>query len=308
MYPARIRVMAAPRILVPTDLSECSKTALEYALFVAEKTEAEVTLMHVVEPMRYITPDVAIGAPGDVGLPYKEFSERYFEEELRALVKDTDRAGVGPTVETAHGIAHEVITRRGEDFDLIIMGTHGRSGFQNLVTGSVAGRVVRSAPCPVATVREEVGKQAKKLDRILVAVDPGDASKPALKGAKEVAQLLGAELEALYVWEPLPWLRANLSISHGVSMNPKEFEEYSQKEALRSAQDFVAEVAGPDVKVSLKVGSPAEATVEFAQKGNFDLLVIGTHGREGFTRLLLGSVAEKVVRACPIPVMSIHGS
>ena len=300
--------MSTSRILVPTDLSACSKTALEYGLFLTQKTGAKVTLLHVVEPMRFISPDVSIGTPGDVGLPFEEYSKRYFEEELNALIKDVDSEGIGLSLEMVHGIPHDTITERSRDFDLIVMGTHGRSGFQHLVTGSVAGRVVRSAQCPVVTVREDVSKRKKKLDRILVAVDPGDGSRPALTAAMNVAGPMGAEVEALYVWESLPWLRANLTISHGVSMNPEEFERYSQKEARRSLDEFVASVAGPDVTTRVLIGTPAETTVKRAAEGEFDLVVIGTHGREGISRMLLGSVAESVIRACQVPVMTVHGS
>lgn len=308
-----VRSMDAPRILVPTDLSACSKRALEYGLFIMEKTGAAITLLHVVEPARYIAAGLGVELAGGVVQPVEQFSRRHFEEELNAFLEGFDRNALGLSVKTVEGIPHDAITRQAEDFDLIVMGTHGRSGFQHLVTGSVAGRVVRSAPCPVITVREEASKLEKKLKRILVAVDPGEWSKPALIAAKNIARPLGAEVEALYVWEPLPWLRAHLTVSRDVKMSPEEFEKHSQQEARRSLEEFVASVAvsgavsgrDPDVAIRVQVGTPAETTVERAAVGQFDLVVIGTHGREGVTRMLLGSVAEKVIRACPIPVMTV---
>ncbi len=304
-----VRSMDAQRILVPTDLSPCSKRALEYALFITEKTDAAITLLHVVEPVRYVAAGLGVELAGGVVQPVEQFSRRHFEEEMDAFLEGLDRDALGLSVETVDGIPTDAITRRGQDFDLIVMGTHGRSGFQHLVTGSVAGRVVRSATCPVITVREEASKLEKKLKRILVAVDPGEWSKPALIAAKNIAAPLGAEIEALYVWEPLPWLRAHLTVSHDVKMSAEEFEKYSQQEARRSLEEFVASVTvsggGPDTAIRVQVGTPAETTVERAAVGEFDLVVIGTHGREGFSRMLLGSVAEKVIRACPIPVMTV---
>lgn len=288
-------------------MSACSKAALDYALFAAERTGATVTLLHVIEPMRYVMPGASIETPEDVGLPFEEYSKAYFEEELNAFVKDVDRKGMELTLETVLGIAPDTIARRSEEFDLVVMGTHGRSGFQHFVTGSVAARVLRSATCPVVTVREEASKLEKKFDRILVAVDPGEWSKAALKAALEVGELMRADVEALYVWEPMPWLRANLTFSNEVSMSPAEFDEYSQNEARRSLAEFVTAVAGPGPKTELLVGAPAETIVERARAGAFDLVVVGTHGRTGLSRMLLGSVAEKVVRSCPVPVMTVHG-
>ncbi len=299
--------MDAPRILVPTDLSACSKRALEYGLFIMKKTAASITLLHVIEPARYVAASLSVEIAGGAALPVEQFSRQHFEEEMDTFLNGVDREELGLSVETVDGIPHDIIARRSEEFDLIVMGTHGRSGFQHLVTGSVAGRVVRSATCPVVTIRDEASKLEKRLKRILVAVDPGEWSRPALIAAKNMAKSLGAELEALYVWEPLPWLRANLTVSHDVKMSPEEFEKYSQEEARRTLEEFVSSVDGPETTIRVQVGTPAETTVERAAVGKFDLVVVGTHGRDGISRMLLGSVAEKVIRACPIPVMTVPG-
>jgi nucleotide-binding universal stress UspA family protein len=133
------------RILVPTDFSDASLAGLEYALDLAERFKAEVVVLFVVEPLY---------SAGDLGLLLEE-AQRRGHEELSRLASRLKRRGVACRTMLQIGTPYQVIATAAarERADLIVMATHGRSGLSHFVMGSVAERVVRTARCPVLTVR-----------------------------------------------------------------------------------------------------------------------------------------------------------
>jgi len=139
------------RILHPTDLSECSSQALEYATALAGQFGAELHLLHVIpDPVVTVAPPIA----GFMPKGYQEEIRKHFEQELNKLVEDqnlTARTGV------VEGTPFVEIIRyaREQEIDLVVMGTHGRSGLVTLLIGSVAENVVRKSHCPVLTVHPE---------------------------------------------------------------------------------------------------------------------------------------------------------
>lgn len=142
------------RILLPTDFSEFSDVATKYACAFTEQFGAELHLLHVLEVFESTTPDFALG----LALPSRTAESLQAVED--ALTKVLDPAwseGRDFTKTTAEGPPFLEILRyaKEQDIDLIVMGTHGRSGLVHVLMGSVAERVVRKAPCPVLTVRPD---------------------------------------------------------------------------------------------------------------------------------------------------------
>jgi nucleotide-binding universal stress UspA family protein len=147
-------VITLERILLPTDLSECSERARSYACELAKRFEAELHLLHVVQP---------ISLPGYGGPVPGSLSDELFhpEEGARRELEGWN----GPAFEHAKRVVRSVITgtpfveivryARNQNIDLIVMGTHGRSGLAHALLGSVTEKVVRKSPCPVLTVRPE---------------------------------------------------------------------------------------------------------------------------------------------------------
>jgi universal stress protein A len=144
------------RILVPVDFSRASRTALDYALFLAERFGATVEVMHVLEAPRYLPPDTLIGIPGEMQRPVGQIARTHAEREMEEMLAQMDlrpdrrprtRLEAGDPAATIAGVAGS------EGFDLIVMGTHGRTGLAHLLLGSVAEKIVRIAPCPVLTMR-----------------------------------------------------------------------------------------------------------------------------------------------------------
>jgi nucleotide-binding universal stress UspA family protein len=145
--------MQMKRILVPVDLSENSRQALEYAKEIGDRFDASIDVLYVWEPPLYVAPDVMLATPG--------FSARSLEEYGRAeAAKDFERfmSAVKPgktkmksSVDVGNAAA--TILRQADGADLIVMGTHGRNALGRFLLGSVAHRVVSKAHCPVLTVR-----------------------------------------------------------------------------------------------------------------------------------------------------------
>ncbi len=147
------------RILVPVDFSECSHRALDYAVFVAERFDATVEVLHVWEAPQYAGMEVVVQMPGDVHQSLAQFVQDQARAELRKMMAPLEARGdvrVNEHLET--GEPCDVIVRRVTELgcDLVVVGTHGRRGISHLLMGSVAERVVRRAPCPVLTVRQSV--------------------------------------------------------------------------------------------------------------------------------------------------------
>lgn len=145
------------KILVPLDFSDCSAAALAHARMLSEKTGAQLDVLHAYDVPTFIPPHVVV-MMGEVDAPLSEHAERHARAQLDAFLEAngalddaniTRRILLGPPALTLLETAEE------GDYDLIVMGTHGRTGLSRLVMGSVAERVVRGATCPVLTVRHE---------------------------------------------------------------------------------------------------------------------------------------------------------
>ena len=143
--------MNVKRILCPTDFSDCSRASLEFAIELAQRLGASVRLLHVFQLPQY--------AGFEDGLTMAAASAEIFvslrkkaEEELRTLVELCRQGGVAATAEQVDGAPHAEIVKLSAEVDLVVMGTHGRTGLPRLVLGSTAERVVRLAHRPVLTV------------------------------------------------------------------------------------------------------------------------------------------------------------
>ncbi len=144
------------------------------------------------------------------------------------------------------------------------------------------------------------------IKNVLVATDFSAPSESAMNYARAMARSFGAKLHVMHVFEPL-WITSADVVGGGVALSTmiqgledtakKQLDEAVTEEDRRELQA---------VPVLVTSESPAREIAEYANKNKMDLLVIGTHGRSGLTRLLIGSVAEKVVRLAPCPVLTVH--
>lgn len=281
------------RILFPTDFSEGAARAFPRAVTLADEHDAELHLLNVT------------GSHGETE-PSLPVSRSTLHEWLGAPVRthgsDLDALSIVQNQVEGDAPPEEITTYvEAQEIDLVVMGTHGRRGAQRLLLGSVTEEVVRKASCPVLTVRtdaEETSSQGVR--RILVPVDFSDASKMAVRHAKELAQPDEAQLDLLHVLEQVVYPSA-----YGVDPAHLATQEVLGR-VEKSLGDIAREDAGYDrVQTSVKVGYAPLTILDYAEDNEIDLIVIATHGRTGFDRVLLGSVAERVIRRSPVPVFVV---
>lgn len=162
------------RILVATDFSPGSVRALEWAAFLARPQRATIEVLHCWEMPRYMAPDTLVFVPPESPHAVAKAIETGARKEMERFLAESARLEIPLGSRLERGDPAEVICRVAEKggFDLVVMGTHGRSGFSHLLMGSVAEKVVRRAPCPVVTVRSP--KERSKAD-----VPKGDQKTPA---------------------------------------------------------------------------------------------------------------------------------
>jgi nucleotide-binding universal stress UspA family protein len=187
--------------------------------------------------------------------------------------------------------------------DLIVMGTHGRSGLRRMLLGSVAEEVVRWAPCPVLTVRAN-GPTVDEIASILVPVDFSESSKAAVRQAVRLARLFGARLDLLHVGETVP-VPAFYDTGFIVYEYGPQFAEHALEQLHGLVDDELAGDPGAalEVRVHVGVGQSPSVIVKEAERLGSGLIVMGTRGLSGLKHLLLGSVAERVLRLARCPVL-----
>ena len=299
-------MMRIRRILYPTDFSATATQALKHALFLAEQFEAELHMLHAIilhesDPR---DPDRHFPEPSEILNQLFEIAD----SEMAEIARKNEAKTFSLVEAKVRGYsAGEVILRYTDehDIDLVVMGTHGRRGPARLFLGSVAEEVVRHAPCPVLTLREEKAPQAiEAVEKILVPVDFSPYSQEALSYAKEVAALYGAGLQVLHtIEEPAyPYF-----YTPGGTYSPVEQLEALREKAEEALDKMLSETPGPEVPAErfVATGRPASEIARFAEERGSDMIVIATHGLTGLERLLVGSTAEQVVRLAPCPVFTV---
>lgn len=272
-------------ILVPVDFSELSGLALLYADALARCSGAQLTVLHAssFEAPPYFT-------QGQI----EELQEKLrvvrsqAERDLRAFIEQTlGAAEAAAEVQVIEGRPAEVILRvvRQTGADLIAMGTHGRSGINRLMLGSVTERVLRETQVPVLTVRSEAPVPSRPLHigNILCPVNNTAVARKALARAAEMAQCLGATLTVLHVHEP----KAEDPIADLCAWVPSEQRRRCQ------------------IREVVRQGDAAREIIALARESECDLLVIGAQHRRFFDATVIGSTSVRVVRHAPCPVLTV---
>jgi nucleotide-binding universal stress UspA family protein len=288
-------------ILVAVDFSDGSNAALDHAALVAERLGANIHVLHVWQ----------LPAPFD---SLTNVAESHAKQELELFVKAARERGVPVRHSfTELGVPSTTIVNVAtrQKYDLIVLGTHGRTGVAHAVLGSVAERVVRRAPCPVLTVRAPAKPRAPELRRVLVPVDYSEGSRRALDYATSLAAAAKAELDVVHVWDRPSYVSEDVVV-HGPADTRRSLGELIRENAEQQMEEFLASAfdAGTP-KTSgrpshrLLSGEPASTLIAELEKGAHDLVVIGTHGRTGVKHFLLGSIAEKLVRYSTVPVIAV---
>jgi len=286
-------------ILVPTDGSDHAVRAARHGLALGERFDATVHVLGVA--------DVAAAAgPFNAGGVDRAFVERLESQCESAIDTVEGLADPGVSLETAvvKGSPGEEILAYVDEagIDLVAMGTKGRRGLRRFVTGSVTEHVVRGATVPVVTVRTTDADPVTDYERVLVTTDGSDAADAAVDHAIAVAGAYDATLHALSVVD----IEA---LAAGPTAAPPTDLLETLGEQSREATDAIAdraEEAGVETVTEVREGFPGPGILEYADEEGIDLIAMGTHGRTGVNRILLGSTTERTIRRSPVPVMSVH--
>lgn len=291
------------RILVPLDGSPLAERALTVAHRLAERAGGKLLVIRVPVPVPMTMRSYPFSGP-EVLWPQQAHARGRWEAEeyLAQVAQQLAGSSVPLRTEIIGGDPASVITAVAEQqrTDLIAMSTHGRSGFSRWILGSVAEKVLRSAPCPVLVVRS-----AEPFRRILLPLDGSRQSERALPVSLELAQLLGASLTLLHATGselPVPGLypqRDRDRTRHRITAPVSSPRAYLER--------IAALYSGPncEIKLALRRGSAAEAILEFAREDATDLIAMATHGRSGLSHWVYGSVTEKVLRGAETSMLVV---
>lgn len=296
----------ANQLLFATDFSECAARAEQYAVLLAKACGAALDIVHVLEFQPGMDPEYPVNAL------YIEELRKVADSELAAAVRRVAQSGITATTRQVFGIPSQRITElaKEKDVDLVVLGTHGRTGLEHILLGSTAERVVRGAPCPVLTVRvarldgRPTGARTVAppvaIHRILVPVDFSDCSLEALEYAIQVGKQFGAAVAILHVMEP---------VSYGLGFTLRHVTEQHLVRARLDSRlaELAATLASQGLQVThlLRGGTPADSILDSVRAQECDLIVMGTHGRRGISHLVSGSVAEAVLRRADCPVLTV---
>lgn len=294
--PTRVR-----RILVTTDFSRPSLRAIPYALAVSRHFGAEVHLLHVVDTTQHSSKSLMLplSSPAELSRPLLN--------RLQAIASKFQEAQKIHVMKLREGHAYNEICAAAQKLraDLIVIATHGYTGFKHAFLGSTAERVVQHSPRPVLVVRQQAkrfNERRMHLRKILAPIDFSLCSELAFHCAVGLACEFQAQLQLVHVIHPHPYPFEDEHTALDATRLMRDARN-SAKEEMRD----IAARANARISVQVREGSPATEICSAASKG-IDLIVTSTHGRTGLSHVLIGSVAEHVVRyaSCPVLVIPVR--
>lgn len=293
------------QILCPVDFSETSRHALNHAVEIARWFKSKITALYVMNPLLRIDPPLLFAESTGRGRTVED--EVALQTELRELMS-TAAVGLETEVLLDEGPPAGRILERATSLrsDLIVLGTHGRGGFDRLILGSVTEKVLRKASCPVLTVPPPAVVATKlPYEQLLCPVDFSESSLSALKFALSIAQESDAHITILHAIE---WPRDD-ELS-GIEVDTPAFRRRAEEQTMRSLNDLVPEDVRvwckPDTAVSF--GKAYQQILEAAEQKHADLIVIGMRGRTALDLMLFGSTTNQVVRRASCPVLTLCSS
>jgi nucleotide-binding universal stress UspA family protein len=299
--------VALARILCPTDFSEQARHAVEHAVVLGRWLKAAIIGQHVYQPVFAPIPGLP---PPDQRVPDREVAR--VEAATRTWFTGAGADAAAIVVDVGSPARCIVERARSLPADLIALGTHGAGGVQRLLLGSVAEKVVRTAPCPVLTVPPHAAAAGASdpFRRIMCAVDFSESSVEGVRLAYRIAREADSVLTLVHVIEwpwhepPNPALdelpppqRAALSV----------FRQLAEQVAADRLREVTADIRlGTRPVCRVVHGRSHVEMLRIAHETNADLIVVGMHGRNPVDLLLLGSTTNQIVRRARCPVLTVR--
>ena len=275
------------RVLFATDFSPASLQALPYATQVVRQFHSRLYIAHIVPPEEYTPSSSSIDESAEVACKEARF-------KLKTLADSDVLKDISAETFVGHGdiwigLSELIDTDR---IDLMVMGTHGRSGIKKFLVGSVAEEAMRASPCPVLTVGPEIQMSDRQdIRHIVGASDFSEESLAALRHAISWSRQFSSRVTLVHALEGLPespYLDAQMA-------------------RIRLSELAVQFSAGTDCEFVVTMGSPADVILRTAEDSGSDLIVIGARGTGSVPRIAshFGSVAHKVVCGASCPVLTV---
>jgi nucleotide-binding universal stress UspA family protein len=287
------------RILCPCDFSGYSARALRQARRIAERHGSSLTVLHVIPTA--VPASGGFAALTNPALLYPEVHER----TLAALRRFVERAGpatLPEDVEVREGNPAQEILKRATELpaDLLAIGTHGRGGFEKWVLGSVTERVLRKARCPVLTVpaRGALPTGRALFDTILWATDFSAPATAALEHAVSLARPDRARLLLVHV------------VAHAAEVREPGSPPDLATELQERAREWLRKAVPEEVRSAcaveeiVAVGKPHREIARLAREKGVELIVMGAQGADALDHMIFGSMAQRVLRMAPCPVLT----
>ena len=301
------------RILCPVDFSDYSRHALDHAAAIARWYTSTIALLHVqpIEPIYTFSPG------GPLMPPTMLTSEQ--AAALMGSLKEfaaEEAAALPVQFEVTEGNPASTILERAcaMPADLLVMGTHGRSGFERLILGSVTEKVLRRAVCPVLTVPPRMPDASPVpqalFRRILCPIDFSETSRRALTYALSLAEEADARLTVINVLEiPAETLESARESSLALPQLMRSYVTAAEEDARRRLAEAIPAAAREYCTVDTLVaaGRPYREILRIAGELRSNLIVMGVHGRGTRDLLAFGSTTQQVVRAAECPVLTLRG-
>ena len=282
------------RVLCATDFSASADVALDWATAFARREKAELHVVHA-----WQLPELVSPAGGIIPMPEVSTEiQREIEAGLRKACEG--RSVTGQTIRKGPPDAEVAALATEIGADLVVVGTHGRTGLSHVLLGSIAERVIRLSPVPVVTVPLAWAERARASTLVRRMVCPTDltaATEAAVADVIAMAERLGAEVDLVHVLDLPPYaLRSDDVLS--------EIERSVRHDLTELAERHRARAVG--LKTHVRTGIAADAIVALASELDADLVALPTHARRGMARFFLGSVAERVARTAGRPVLTLR--
>ncbi len=291
------------RILCPIDFSEFSIRAYHYASSVAWRYHAKLYVQHVIEMWKYPYADFAASLAD-----YNEFWRvmcKGGEEQLHQFVTTCTEDQIQPERIVHQGMAPDCILAFAEasKVDLIVMGTHGRRGFDRLMLGSVTERVMRKTSCPLLAINKpshdfiESDKQPSPihLNQILFCTDFSENSREAFDHAFSLRSEYNADLTLLHVLEDI---RDSAKMEQAIATAMKQMDNLIPQEARKTSE--------VKIKTIVRAGKAYQQILQLALEAQTDLVVMAVRGRGTLDRAVFGSTTHRVLQFGPCPVFVVH--
>lgn len=290
------------RILCPLDLSDVSSHAIDHAVLLARWYGARITALHVCNPIVIPATDFALAGA-------------YLTQPLTPQQLEDARSRVQAYFSSVTDVDFEVLVKSGQaaklivatanalPADLLVIGTHGTTGFEHLVLGSVTEKVLRQAACPVLTVPPRARATSRlPFKRILCPIDFSESSLAALDFALSLAREGDADLTVLHVFE---WSEEPLTTR---PISASEFRQTFEQETRDRLDALVPASARDWCRPSTRLGhgKSYREILGVATEDNCDLIVMGVHGRNALDLMLFGSTTNQVVRRATCPVLTLR--